>query len=107
MGVTEVQVEVASSEAARRDGLRGYDSLAADGGLLLSFPGASEVCIVNDGVAFAIDAVFAEGGVVTATELAIDAGDGTPRCHRADAVLEVNVGAAAQVQVGDDFIVEL
>ena len=98
---------VASTEAERRDGLRPYTPLENDSGLLLVFPGPSEVCIANDGVSYAIDVVFSEAESVTAVELAVPPDDATPRCHRADMVLEVQAGVAERVQIGDDFIVEL
>ena len=100
-----VQVTLAESEAARREGLRAYTSLSTGEGLVLVFPGPSEVCITNAGVAFPIDAVFAEVGQVTGVE-SFDAGEAAVRCHRADEVLEVASGVANRVVPGDRILVE-
>ncbi len=92
----------------RMRGLRGRAALAAGEGLLIEIPIATEVCIVNDGVAFAIDAIYAsEAGEVIAIEREIAAGDGTPRCvAETRRVLEVSAGAASSVRVGDRMVVE-
>jgi uncharacterized membrane protein (UPF0127 family) len=82
-----VELDLAETEEERRTGLRAYASLSPEQGLLLVFPGPSEVCITNAGVAFG----FA-------------AGEATPRCQRADEVLEVAVGVASRVEVGDRFV---
>ena len=67
--VLEVSAQVADTEAARAEGLRGYDTLPADEGLLLAFPSEGEVCITNAGVDFAIDVVYAStDGTVVAME---------------------------------------
>lgn len=106
-GETKLRVvlELAEDEAARSRGLRGYASLAPDQGLLLVFPGPSEVCITNEGVVFGIDAVFVEAGRVTAVET-FEAEEGALRCHRADEVLELAAGVAAEVNVNDLFVWE-
>ncbi|HJK91532.1 MAG TPA: DUF192 domain-containing protein [Polyangiaceae bacterium LLY-WYZ-15_(1-7)] len=97
-----VHVQVARTAAERVQGLRGAESLAEDAGLWIAFPGEDEVCIVNEGVGFPIDALFVRAdAVVEAVEAAIPAGDATPRCHRAEAVLEVAAGVAAAVRPGD------
>ncbi|MFK8003936.1 MAG: DUF192 domain-containing protein, partial [Polyangiales bacterium] len=100
--VLSVEVDLAESEDARRSGLRDYSSLSPEQGLLLVFPGVSEVCITNRGVAFAIDAVFVEAGRVSAVE-SFGAEEDSLRCHRADEVLEVVAGVASRVRVGDEF----
>ena len=74
-----VAVDLAETEDARRQGLRSYSSLSPDQGLALVFPGPSEVCITNEGVSFAIDAVFVEAGQVTAVE-SFAAGVSARRC---------------------------
>lgn len=106
-GETKLRVvlELAEGEAARRRGLRGYASLAPDQGLLLVFPGPSEVCITNEGVVFGIDAVFVEAGLVTAVE-SFEAGEDALRCHRADEVLELAAEVASEVNVNDLFVWE-
>ncbi|MFT5352896.1 MAG: uncharacterized membrane protein (UPF0127 family) [Polyangiales bacterium] len=98
-----VELDLAETEEERRTGLRAYASLSPEQGLLLVFPGPSEVCITNAGVAFGIDAVFVDAGDVTAVE-SFAAGEATPRCQRADEVLEVAVGVASRVEVGDRFV---
>ena len=81
--VLEVEVRLAVDEAARRRGLRETEALGVDEGLLIQFPAASEVCIVNEGVTFPIDVVYAEGGRVGVVETAVPAGDASaPRSER-------------------------
>ncbi|MFW5921207.1 MAG: DUF192 domain-containing protein [Polyangiales bacterium] len=94
-----VCAEVAETEEERRRGLKDRDSLAEDEGLLIVFPAEGEVCIVNEGVPFPIDVVYAaEGGEVVAVERDIPAGDSTARCHApVERVLEVNAGVASRV----------
>lgn len=98
-----VRVELAVTAEERMRGLRDRNSLPEDQGLLLVFPVTGEVCVVNDGVPFAIDAVFVDAeGVVTAVERAIPADDPTPRCHPLTRrVLELAAGVAATVGTGD------
>ena len=88
-------VEVADTEAARRRGLRGRDALAPDEGLLLTFSLEDEICIVNEGVAFDIDLLYArDDGTVVAVERNVRSGDPSPRCHAGVAqVLETAAGA--------------
>lgn len=99
--VAEFAVDVAETADARREGLRGYDSLAPGVGLWIAFPVEDEVCITNEGVGFAIDAVYVAGGAVTAIE-SFGAGEAALRCARADAVLEVAGGEAGAIVIGDD-----
>lgn len=70
-------------------------------GLLLRFPVEGEVCLVNDGVATPVDAVFFDQrGVVTAL-MRLPAHDGTARCAGpARDVLELPGGASERVVVG-------
>ena len=94
--VLEVSAQVADTEAARAEGLRGYDTLPADEGLLLAFPSEGEVCITNAGVDFAIDVVYAStDGTVVAIEHDLAANAPGPYCDDETAfVLEVVAGAA-------------
>lgn len=91
--------EVATSEAARREGLAGHAPLGPDEALLLRFPVTGELCIHNAGVDFPIDALFLdEAGVVRASER-FEADEPAARCHPAVAdVLELAAGA--QVPLG-------
>lgn len=91
-------VEVASTAAERMQGLRGMESLAANEGLWIQFPTEDELCIVNSGVPFAIDAVFVRSERVVAVET-FAAEEPTPRCFIASEVLELN--ADSPVQIGD------
>jgi uncharacterized membrane protein (UPF0127 family) len=98
--VLRVEVDLAITAAERMQGLRGRD-LEAGTGLLFVLPGPPDsVCIANDGVDFAIDAVFIAEGAVTEVERAVAAGDASDRCHRADHILELRTGAAAGVTTG-------
>jgi uncharacterized membrane protein (UPF0127 family) len=80
----------------RRRGLAGAPPLGPGEGLLLHFPTEGEVCIVNGGVDFPIDALYADrDGFVVAVETGIPAGDDDPRCHPdTERVLEVAAGQA-------------
>jgi uncharacterized membrane protein (UPF0127 family) len=106
--VLAVEVELALTAEDRALGLRGRAPLADTDGLLIELPRATEVCIVNDGVAFAIDAVYAaDDGAVVRVERAIAAGNATARCERATRrVLEVAAGVADAVAVGDRLTLE-
>ncbi|MCB9617599.1 MAG: DUF192 domain-containing protein [Sandaracinus sp.] len=98
--VLEVHVEVARDEDARREGLRGRD-LGDDEGLWMIFPAESEVCLVNDGVDFDVDAVFVVGGRAGSVAT-LRANEPSPVCHPASEVLEVRGGVATDVRAGDD-----
>lgn len=95
----DVAVQVARDEDARRRGLRGRTSLAPDEGLWIAFPAEDEICLVNDGVPFAIDAILLRERVVSEV-LSLEADDPTPRCARASEVLEVAAGVARDVYPG-------
>ncbi|MFW6086283.1 MAG: DUF192 domain-containing protein [Myxococcota bacterium] len=104
----EVFVDEARTAEERMQGLAGRDGLDPGEGLLLIFPAEGEVCIVNEAVPFAIDALFIDGaGTVGAVERHIPAGDSTARCHGATLeVLEVAAGVADPVRVGDQLVRE-
>jgi uncharacterized membrane protein (UPF0127 family) len=99
----EVRAGEAITAAERRAGLTAVPPLEIDEGLLLEFPIEGEVCLVNEGVPYAIDAVYVDSSArVVALERAIPADDPTFRCHLATrTVLEVVAGAAAEVALGD------
>jgi len=103
LGGASFCVEVARTEAERTRGLRGRAPLGPDEGLLLAFPVEDEICVVNDGVGFALDVAYASGeGTVVAIEREVPADDGTPRCHGSTRdVLEVPAGALSAAAVGD------
>ena len=85
-----------------RGDLRVVRPLAPGEGLLLPFPVEDEICIVNDGVSFALDVAYADAaGQVIAIERRLPANDGTPRCHGpARDVLETAAGALDGVEIG-------
>ncbi|MEM9073343.1 MAG: DUF192 domain-containing protein [Myxococcota bacterium] len=97
--VLRVDVDVASTAAERMRGLRGRDALPRDRGLWIEFPVEDELCIVNEGVPFAIDAIWIAGEVVQEVRT-FAANDGVPHCARGSDVLEVNAGAASEVRPG-------
>lgn len=105
VGALEICAEVADTEAARAQGLAGRAPLEADEGLLLDFPVADEICIVNAGVGFAIDAIYvAPSDEVVAIERDIPADDPTPRCvEDTKRVLEVSAGVSAAIELGSAF----
>lgn len=98
--LVDVRVSIARDEDARRRGLRGL-ALERDEGLWIVFPATSEVCLVNDGVAIDVDAIFViDGRVEGVARLPSD--DPNPVCAEAGEVLEVHAGVADEVQVGDE-----
>lgn len=108
----EKRLEVAVAHEARSAeermrGLRGR-SIAEDEGLLIVFPAEGEVCIVNEGVDYAVDVVYADAeGTVVSVQRGVAAGDATSRCRMPTArVLEVRAGVAATVVSGDRLVVE-
>lgn len=101
-------VELAVTAEERRQGLRGHLPLATGEALVLIFPRELEVCVVNNGVQFAIDAVFAaEDGKILAIEHDIPAADGSARCHQGVRwVVETAAGQAEFVRPGDRLFVD-
>ncbi len=91
--VLELEIAVADTEEARREGLRLHGPLGADEGLLLVFPVEGLVCITNAGVPFPIDVLYVNAsGVVTAAEPGLAPDEPGPFCHRAAMVLELPGG---------------
>lgn len=108
--VLEARAEVALTEAERRRGLRGHMPLAPGEALLIELPLELDgVCVVNDGVSFDIDAVFAcADGTVVAVEHAIAAGDASARCHdQTRWIVETAAGQAHAVRPGDRLSVAI
>lgn len=91
-------VEIARTAVERMTGLRGTEALADDEGLWIEFPVEDELCIVNSGVAFNIDAIWVRSGRVVAVET-FAADDPDARCFIGSEVLEVAAGSP--VQIGD------
>ena len=94
----------ALSATERAAGLRDYAPLAEDEGLLLRFPLEDEICIVNAGVDYPIDAVFLlenSGGTYRVNSVvSLAAEEIEAHCAVASAVLEVRQGTAASVNAG-------
>lgn len=105
--VLALRAERAITAEERRRGLRGRPSLGDSDGLLIELPVVTEVCIVNSGVTFDIDATYADGeGLIVAIEREIVAGDGRARCHdEVLDVLETAAGVASDVEVGDRLVI--
>lgn len=101
-------VTIARTEAARRRGLRDSPPLQMDEGLLLEFPVQDEVCISNTGVESDIDAVFInDERRVTRVISPVAANDPGPFCVEGTrSVLEVAVGAASEIEPGDQLRTE-
>lgn len=99
----EAHADLAITADERRQGLRGHAPLAPGEALLLILPRELEICIVNSGVGFAIDAIYArESGNILAVERAIPADDGTARCHLdVRWVVETAAGEAGAARPGD------
>lgn len=107
--VLEARAEVARTEDERRRGLRGHAPLAAGEALLIELPlELDDICVVNDGVTFAIDAVFVRAdGIVVAIERSIPAGDARPRCHdRTRWIVEIAADQARDVAPGARMIID-
>ena len=106
--VLEAHCELAVTAEERRQGLRGSDPLLPGQALLMVLPRELEVCIVNDGVTFSIDAIYARNsGSVLAIERDIPANDGTARCHEGVRwIVETAAGEAAEVAAGDELVIE-
>lgn len=106
----EVCAEVAASEDERRRGLRGHAPLAPDEALLIALPRElDDICVVNGGVSFDIDAILARAdGIIVAIERSIPAGDDTARCHDGiHWIAETAAGRAASAAPGDRLLIEL
>jgi uncharacterized membrane protein (UPF0127 family) len=102
--VLEARAEVARTEAERRRGLRGHVPLAPGEALLIELSlELDDICVVNNGVSFEIDAVFARAdGTVVAVERAIPAGDASARCHdQTRWIVETAAGQARSVWPSD------
>jgi uncharacterized membrane protein (UPF0127 family) len=107
--VVDVTVELAQTAVERARGLRGHAPLANDEGLLIELPQATQVCIVNDGVSFAIDAIYVDADRrVIAIAGTIAAGDPTARCQDGvQDVLELAAGGASRAAPGDVVTIQL
>jgi uncharacterized membrane protein (UPF0127 family) len=104
----EAHADLAITADERRQGLRGHAPLAPGDALLLILPRELEICIVNNDVSFAIDAIYARGnGNILAVERNIPADDGTARCHLdVRWVVEIAAGEARVVEPGDRLIID-
>jgi len=97
-----ISVEVADTDAKREKGLGERDSLAPDHGMYFPFPAAQYWVFWMKGMRFPIDIVWIQDGkVVDVTpEVQVDAGlplkTYSPTAP-ADAVLELDAGAARQI----------
>lgn len=97
----DVCVDLATTAAQRLTGLRGRAALSDAEGLLLRFPVEGEVCLVNDGVPFGVDAVLFDEARRVSAVLSLAANDPTPQCAGpARDVLELSAGRARGVAVG-------
>lgn len=101
-------VEVADTDLKREKGLGNRDSLAADHGMYFPFPAAQYWVFWMKGMRFPIDIVWIQDGKVVdiSPEAQVDAGAPLKTyspVEPADAVLELNAGAAREtgLQKGD------
>lgn len=101
-----VHVQVARTAAERRQGLRGRASLGDDEGLWIAFPVEGEVCLVNDGVPFGVDALFVDAASTVTAVASLAPDQATPVCGLARDVLELAAGRAASVEVGDRAVLD-
>lgn len=101
--IAEFAVTVAVTAEMRRQGLGALEPLSPGTGLLLTFPVTGEVCVVNAGIPYAIDALYLDpDGTVITIQRSIPALDEAPRCATGvRSVLEVLAGEAADASPGD------
>lgn len=104
----KLSVEVADTSAKRELGLGKRDSLAADHGMYFPFPAAQYWVFWMKGMRFPIDIVWIQGGKVVDISQEVQVDPGLPLStyspiEPADAVLELNAGAAREIglQKGD------
>lgn len=92
----------ASTAASRERGLRGSAALGPAEGLWMTWPQPVSPCLVNDGVAFDVDAVLVDAARTVVAVQPLAANDPTPRCHdRVQYVLELAGGTASGILPGD------
>ena len=96
-----VHVEVAQTATERRQGLRGRPTLDDNEGLWIAFPVEDEVCLINTGVPFGIDALFVDAASTVTSVATLAPGQDETVCGLARDVLEVASGQAASVTAGD------
>lgn len=99
----EIHAEIARSPVERTTGLKQWgERIELDEGLLIELPLEDDVCISNEGVAFAIDAIFVDGDAnVTAIERNLAADSAETLCHdHIHYIVEVGSGVADEVNVG-------
>ena len=94
--------ELAETDEERMRGLQGHAPLVGNEALVLLAPVAGQTCIHNEGVDFAIEAVFVEAdGNVVAVEHSIPAGDAQLRCYQGvQLVVELAQGAGEDIAPG-------
>lgn len=102
-----MRAEVVATDEERRRGLSGRDSLAADGGMLFTFPEAGRHGFWMQGMRFPLDFIYIRDLSVVAIIERVPVPDTVPLPFAPDepfdAVLEVNAGwvHARGVRVGD------
>lgn len=103
--LTGFRLEIADTNESRRVGLGGHAPLSSEEGMLFVFPEAGIYPFWMKDMSFPIDIIWLyEGRVVDiATLQPPSAGSITPETHvpmvRADQVLEINAGRAAQLGI--------
>jgi len=86
--ILQVHVAVAETAVERMTGLRGR-ALGEGEGLLIRFPVEDELCVLNEGVDYAIEAIWIDAAFSVGAVEGFEADDPTPRCHAGQYVLEV------------------
>ncbi|MFT5431842.1 MAG: uncharacterized membrane protein (UPF0127 family) [Myxococcota bacterium] len=105
-GTATICAAIADDAPSRVRGLIGSEPLGPDEGLLLDFPAEDRVCITNEQVDFAIEAVFiGDGRAVVAIETFVARQPGLT-CHDGTRyVLETAKGAVGEVEIGSNVTI--
>lgn len=101
VGNKEFSVKVASSDASRKQGLKGITKIPEGSGLVLSYEKEQVVPITMSGMKIPIDIVFSRGGKV---QEIVSASIESPEIlieGPSDLVLEINKGEGAGIKTGD------
>lgn len=111
--LTEFRLEIADTDASRRQGLSGRDPLKLQEGMLFEFPEEGIYPFWMKDMKFALDIIWMRQGQVVdvVTLQPPSSGDVVPAAHiptkKADQVLEIDAGRAKQLGLEPGVIVVL
>ncbi len=90
--LSELTLEIVTTEEGKAKGLSGRDSLPNRQGMMFVWQESGQRCMWGRDLKFDVDLLFLDGKGVLVHKDSLDAGDPTPHCHEAQYVLEVNRG---------------